>query len=65
MITAILFYLDATCSTGDSSWKDDPVPVGALTGDVIRARFQSVHTAPTGGQGDGVTDGRHAVTHIT
>lgn len=64
-MTVILFYLDATRSTGDSSWKDNPVPVGALPGDVIRAWLKSVHTAPTGGQGDSVTDGRHAVTHIT
>lgn len=64
-MTALLFYLDATRSTGNPSWKDNPVPVGALPGDVIRARLKSVHTAPTGGQGDSVTDGRHAVTHIT
>lgn len=36
-MTAVLFYLDATRSTGNPSWKDNPVPVGALPGDVIRA----------------------------
>lgn len=60
----VLFYFDVICSIGDFSWKDDFVFVGVLTCDVIRVRFQFVYIVFTGGQGDGVIDGRYVVIYI-
>lgn len=60
----VFFYFDVICSIGDFSWKDDFVFVGALTCDVIRVRFKFVYIVFTGGQGDGVIDGRYVVIYI-
>ena len=58
-------YLYAAGGTRGSRREDNPVPVGTLAGDVIRARLQSVHTAAASSQGDGVADHRDTVTYVT